>query len=218
MMKYNYINLLIVLLLYFISCTTINHTFTKTLVGLSMKQHKISDEEIIQISKKYFPPNITIGKFKENYFLNMRKDSSLYNIKNSKDKAVFSNLIIQPLNCMFFDDSNKLIAAYSICDADLVKTKLTWNDYLSKRHITKNLYISHNVTFDIVEKYIEKLEGNNVKGNGNYVVLCWSKIGGRQTKNFFNEFSNYLLKTNYNIYVINCDEAINKLPVSISQK
>jgi hypothetical protein len=183
-----------------------------------MKQHKISDEEIIHLSKKYFPQNITIGKFKEKYFLDMRNDSTLYHIENSKDKPVFSNLIIQPLNCMFFDDSNKLIAAYSICDAELVKTKLTWNDYLSKKHLIKNIDISHNVTFNVVERFIEKLEVDNSKGNGNNVVLCWSKIGGRQTKYFFKEFSDYLLKSNYNIYVVNCDDAINKLPVTFTTK
>jgi hypothetical protein len=205
------------LLLLFTSCATINHTVTRITVGLSMKKHEISHEELVNVPKKYFPQNITIGKFKENYFLDMRNDSSLYHIENSKDKSVFSNLIVQPLNCMFFDESNKLIAAYSICDADLVKTKLTWNYYLSKRHIVKNIDISHNVTFGVVDKYIEKLAVNNSKASGNKVVLCWSKIGGRQTKNYFKEFSDYLSKSNYNIYVVNCDEAINKLPVTSSQ-
>ena len=174
MTNYKHIYFLIVLLCCFTSCTMINHLVTRNIVGLRMKQHKISDEEIVHISKKYIPQNITIGKFKENYFLDMLNDSSLYNIENSKTKSVFSNLIIQPLNCMFFDDSNKLIAAYSICDAELIKTKFTWNDYLSKRHLIKNIDISHNVTFNVVERYIEKLQVNNLKGNGNYVIICWS--------------------------------------------
>lgn len=216
-MKNRFIYLPLVLLLYSTNCTTITNTITRTVIGLSMKNHEISDEECIKIPKKYFAQNITIGKFKVNFFLDMCNDSSLYNIGNSKTKSAFSNLIIQPLNCMFFNDSNKLIAAYSICDAEIVKTKLTWNDYLSKKHLIKNIDISHNVTFDVIEKYIEKLEVNNLKGRGNCVVLCWSKIGGRQTKNFFKEFSKYLLQSNYNIYVVNCDEAISKLPVASSQ-
>jgi|GEM_PF-3752428 len=196
-------------LLFFSSCTTINHAVTRIAVGLSMKEHKISDEEIIELPKKYFSQKVTIGKFEESYFREMLNDSSLYNIQNAKVKSKYSNFIVQPLNCMFFDESNKLIAAYSICDADLVKTKLSWNYYLSKRYLTKNMDISHNVTFDLVEKYIEKLEVDNSNEGAKNVVLCWSKIGGRQTKNYLSEFAGYLSRTNYNIYIINCDEAMN---------
>ncbi len=206
------------LLLVFTSCTTISHTATRLVVGLSLKKHKISDKEILQYPKKYFSSGVTIGKFQENYFLEMRNDSTLYNKQSSKVKSKYSNFIVQPLNCMFFDETDTLIAAYSICDADLIKAKLTWEDYLTRRHLVKNIDIAHNVTFAIVEKYIEKLEVNNSNANAKNVVLCWSKVGGRQTKNYFREFADFLSKKKYNIYIVNCDEAINKLPVSTSQK
>lgn len=201
----------IVLLLLLTSCTTISHTATRLTVGLSLKKHKISDEEIINIPKKYFSSNVTIGKFHEDYFHEMSNDSTLYDIQNNVAKRKYSNFIVQPLNCMFFDETNKLIAAYSICDADIIKAKLTWEDCLSKRDLVKNIDVLHNVTFAVVEKYIEKLEVSEPDIKTKNVVLCWSKIGGRQTKNYFKEFANFLSKGNYNIYIVNCDEAINKM-------
>lgn len=205
------------LLIFFTSCTSISHTVTRLTIGLSMKKHKISDEEIIRIPKNYFPSNVTIGKFQNNYFQVMCNDSTLYNMQNSIVKSKYSNFIVQPLNCMFFDESNKLIAAYSICDADIIKGKLTWVDYLSRKHLVKNIDVLQNVNFAVVEKYIEKLEVSKSNIKKTNVVLCWSKIGGRQTKNYFREFSYFLSKGNYNIYIVNCDEAINNLPIKISQ-
>jgi hypothetical protein len=184
---------------------------TKLSVGLSLKHHKITDEKIIKFAKVHFPKSANIGKLDSNYFtslFNPLKDSL-----NTLTRKKFNNYIGQPLNCMFFDSLNNLKAAYAICDAELKNFRLTWDYYLKKPERKNNFNINVKFQFFEIQKHFILLDSIPINKNKNNVILIWSKIGGKQKKYFFNEFHNYLKDKNYNVFIMNCDEAFNVVDI-----
>ncbi len=199
--------LLIICVIALNSCST----FTTLFVGLSLKQHTIQKEKILKTSKKIGLQDINIGIADSNFFKLGFLDSVIYGAKKVENKAKILHYLRQPLNCMFFDKSNNLIAAYTICDAEYKRFKLTWEDYLSKDSVVRNIPLYHNVTFEKLFKGIEVVQYAPIKNESPNVILLWSKTGGRQLKYFFSEFTVYFKNKNINLYVVNCDVAMNAL-------
>ncbi|MFM2386027.1 MAG: hypothetical protein RL660_784 [Bacteroidota bacterium] len=178
-------------------------------VGLSLKPHIVGDNKIIACTNDIFADTIAaIGKFSKAYLLDMLMDSTLYDPKDAITRAEFAQYIAQPLNCLFFDKQNDLVAAYTICYADLHGRRLTWSEYLSKTELVKNITVKQNVTFATIRRHITILKEGVVDSTRKNAVLVWSKAGGRQTNYFLREFYTYLRKHQYNVYVVNCDEAL----------
>jgi hypothetical protein len=191
---------------------------TKFGVGLQLKHHRISDAAIISYTQKHYASSSTYGKLKPNFFSDILADSSLVTSKDSLAMAAFAKYIGQPLNCLFFNEQQNLIAAYAICDADLHRYRLTWQDYLERPKLVENISVKQNLTYSTMLKYITVLKDQPQATSGyKTAILVWSKVGGRQTKFFLKEFHAYLTKHNYKVHVVNCDEALTNATVSKSR-
>jgi hypothetical protein len=196
-MKLNFFILLFIVA-FVSSCNTL---FSK-IYGISNDIQICSNQEIVQIAEKYKISKLDIYKL----------DTTYYDfIFSLKDPIIIKNHC-QPLQAVYFDKNGKIEAFFINCYANGFPN-LKWNENhdfdVFPPTQQQGLIIDTLVNYNKIKSYIKPIFESQINDDDfdYFVIVFWSKAGGRQSKRLIKQIHENvkLAKDNVKLMFVNND-------------